>query len=203
MRFTKDHDWIVLEDGIATTGITAYAASQLGDIVFVELPAIGKMIKAGDSLAVVESVKAASDLNFPIAGEEPNPIPDDKTGKAGYPITATFPENQPIKSASAILTDGAGREVAAWFSSPETPANPKFAKLQGNTVCLIAKEPFRPGMTYTVLMRGTLGGQGWQKSWQFTTGSAGPSPARSGGHAEDGQVRHLCTGGGRGRMTAH
>lgn len=118
-------------------------------------------------------------LHFPIGGEEPNPIPDDRTGKAGYPITAFFPEDQPLQSASAILTDGTSREVAVWFSTPETPANPKFARNQGNTVCLIPKQPLRPNMTYTVLVRGTRGGQGWQKSWQFTTGSAGPTPAQA------------------------
>jgi glycine cleavage system H protein len=69
MRFTKDHEWIELKDGVATVGITAYAADQLGDIVFVELPEVGKALKAGDSLAVVESVKAASDVYSPIAGE--------------------------------------------------------------------------------------------------------------------------------------
>ena len=69
MRFTKDHEWIALEDGVATTGITAYAAAQLGDIVFVELPAIGKVLKPGDGLAVVESVKAASDVYAPLAAE--------------------------------------------------------------------------------------------------------------------------------------
>ncbi len=118
-------------------------------------------------------------LHFPIFGEEPNPIPADRTGKAGYPITAFFPEDQPLTSASAILTDGAHREVAVWFSTPETPANPKFAKHQGNTVCLIPKEPLRPRTTYTVLVRGTRGGEGWQKSWDFTTGSAGPTPAQA------------------------
>jgi glycine cleavage system H protein len=69
MRFTKDHEWIELKDGVATVGITAYAAEQLGDIVFVELPEVGKALKTGDGMAVVESVKAASDVYAPIAGE--------------------------------------------------------------------------------------------------------------------------------------
>ena len=59
MRFTKDHEWIELAGDVATVGITAYAAGQLGDVVFVETPDIGKTVKAGDPLAVVESVKAA------------------------------------------------------------------------------------------------------------------------------------------------
>jgi glycine cleavage system H protein len=70
MRFTKDHEWIEVDaDGVATIGVTAYAADQLGDVVFVELPDIGRQVKAGDGLAVVESVKAASDVYAPVAGE--------------------------------------------------------------------------------------------------------------------------------------
>ena len=69
MRFTKDHEWIDLKDGIATIGITAYAAEQLGDIVFLELPEVGRQLKSGDGMAVVESVKAASDVYAPISGE--------------------------------------------------------------------------------------------------------------------------------------
>ncbi|HEY3697663.1 glycine cleavage system protein GcvH [Phenylobacterium sp.] len=69
MRFTKDHEWIELEGGIAVVGITAYAAQQLGDVVFVEVPEVGKTVKAGDALAVVESVKAASDVYAPVSGE--------------------------------------------------------------------------------------------------------------------------------------
>jgi glycine cleavage system H protein len=69
MRFSKDHEWVSLEGEVATVGITAYAADQLGDIVFVELPAVGKAVKSGDGLAVVESVKAASDVLSPVSGE--------------------------------------------------------------------------------------------------------------------------------------
>jgi glycine cleavage system H protein len=75
MRFTKDHEWVVLEGDVATIGITAHAAEQLGDVVFVETPDVGKTVKAGDAFAVVESVKAASDVYAPISGEvvEANP----------------------------------------------------------------------------------------------------------------------------------
>jgi glycine cleavage system H protein len=69
MRFTKDHEWVELNGDVATVGITAYAAEQLGDVVFVELPDVGKALKAGDGMAVVESVKAASDVYAPISGE--------------------------------------------------------------------------------------------------------------------------------------
>jgi glycine cleavage system H protein len=69
MRFTKDHEWVELKGDVATVGITAYAAEQLGDVVFVEVPEVGKTVKAGDAFAVVESVKAASDVYAPISGE--------------------------------------------------------------------------------------------------------------------------------------
>jgi glycine cleavage system H protein len=69
MRFTKDHEWVEVAGDVATIGVTAYAAEQLGDVVFVELPEVGKAMKVGDNLAVVESVKAASDVYAPIGGE--------------------------------------------------------------------------------------------------------------------------------------
>ncbi len=68
MRFTKEHEWVRLDGEVATIGISAYAAGQLGDIVFVELPEVGKSVAPGDGFAVVESVKAASDVYAPVAG---------------------------------------------------------------------------------------------------------------------------------------
>ena len=69
MHFTKDHEWVELDGDVATVGVTAYAADQLGDVVFVETPPVGKAVKKGEQLAVVESVKAASDVYAPISGE--------------------------------------------------------------------------------------------------------------------------------------
>jgi glycine cleavage system H protein len=70
MRFTKSHEWVELaDDGTATVGITRYAADQLGDVVFVEVPDVGKTVTKGESFAVVESVKAASDVYSPLSGE--------------------------------------------------------------------------------------------------------------------------------------
>ncbi len=69
MRFTKDHEWVSLDGDVATVGITQYAADQLGDVVFVEVPDAGKTVSKGDSFAVVESVKAASDVYSPVSGE--------------------------------------------------------------------------------------------------------------------------------------
>jgi glycine cleavage system H protein len=67
--FTPDHEWIRVEGDIATIGVTDYAQSQLGDVVFVELPKIGRQLKKAEAAAVVESVKAASDVYAPITGE--------------------------------------------------------------------------------------------------------------------------------------
>jgi glycine cleavage system H protein len=66
--YTKDHEWVRLEGGVAIVGISIYAAEQLGDVVYVELPPVGKAVAAGADLAVVESAKAASDVYAPIAG---------------------------------------------------------------------------------------------------------------------------------------
>ena len=69
LRFSKSHEWLRVDGGVATIGITKYAADQLGDVVFVELPAAGKKISAGGEVAVVESVKAASEIYAPVSGE--------------------------------------------------------------------------------------------------------------------------------------
>jgi len=68
-RFTKDHEYVLLDGDTATIGITRHAQEQLGDIVYVGLPESGAKVKAGEAIAVVESVKAASDVFAPVAGE--------------------------------------------------------------------------------------------------------------------------------------
>jgi glycine cleavage system H protein len=94
LRFTKDHEWIRVEDGdVYAVGITAYAQSQLGDVVFVETPEVGKALAKGGQAAVVESVKAASDIYAPVSGTivaanealagEPGLVNTDPTG-AGW-----------------------------------------------------------------------------------------------------------------------
>jgi glycine cleavage system H protein len=69
IKFTKDHEWVKLEGGVATIGITEHAQNALGDVVFVELPEAGREVAAEEAIAVVESVKAASDVYAPIAGK--------------------------------------------------------------------------------------------------------------------------------------
>ena len=66
--YTETHEWVTVEDGVATVGITDYAQGQLGDVVFLELPAVGRHLETGDTVGVIESVKAASDLYSPVAG---------------------------------------------------------------------------------------------------------------------------------------
>jgi glycine cleavage system H protein len=69
LRYTKEHEWVRIEAGVATVGITQYAADQLGDIVFVELPEVGRSLDQFATFGVVESVKAVSDLFAPVSGE--------------------------------------------------------------------------------------------------------------------------------------
>ena len=69
LRFTKDHEWIRLDGELAVVGVTDYAQSQLGDVVYVELPEIGRRVEKGKEAAVVESVKAASEVYAPASGE--------------------------------------------------------------------------------------------------------------------------------------
>src|SRR5438105_4358547 len=91
LKFTKDHEWLAIEGDIATVGITQYAQGQLGDLVFIELPAAGRALERGAAAAVVESVKAASDVYSPISGavtqvnesvvNEPGLVNSDPMGK--------------------------------------------------------------------------------------------------------------------------
>jgi glycine cleavage system H protein len=92
--YTPDHEWVRIEGDIATIGVTDYAQSQLGDVVFVELPKLGRALKKAEAAAVVESVKAASDVYAPITGEvievndaltaDPALVNSDAGGKAWF-----------------------------------------------------------------------------------------------------------------------
>lgn len=78
-RYTTDHEWIELDGDVATVGITGHAQDQLGDIVYVELPEVGRSVAAAEAVATVESTKSVSDIYSPVAGEvsEVNPVPVD------------------------------------------------------------------------------------------------------------------------------
>lgn len=69
LQYTEEHEWVSVEGDVATVGISDFAQGQLGDVVFVELPAVGAEVSAGDQVAVVESVKAASEVYSPVSGE--------------------------------------------------------------------------------------------------------------------------------------
>ena len=94
LKFTDEHEWLNLDGDVATVGITAHAAEQLGDVVFVQLPEVGTKLSKGDGAAVVESVKAASDVYAPLSGEvvavnrtvvdDPASVNADPQGKAWF-----------------------------------------------------------------------------------------------------------------------
>lgn len=94
MKYTKEHEWLRVEGDLVVVGITEHAATQLGDVVFVELPETETMVAAGDEVVVIESVKAASDILAPVDGEivavnakltdNPSLVNEDPTGAAWF-----------------------------------------------------------------------------------------------------------------------
>lgn len=119
LKFTKDHEWLRIEAGVATVGITEHATEQLGDIVFVELPEPGASFAEGDTAATVESVKAASDVYAPVAGEiteanqaivdDPSIVNQDPMGKGWFfKIRLKDP-----KEAEALMDEAAYKQMIA------------------------------------------------------------------------------------------
>ena len=108
IKFTKDHEWISVDGDVATIGITDHAQSQLGDVVFVELPENGRKVAAHEACAVVESVKAASDVYAPLAGR----------------ITEF---NETVVDEPALVNRAAGDE--AWFFRMELADGAAFEEL--------------------------------------------------------------------------
>jgi len=118
IKYTKEHEWVRVEGDIGTVGITDHAQEQLGDLVFVELPAVGKTLAKGDEAAVVESVKAASEVYAPVGGEvvEVNAALNDDPAKVNadamgggwfFKIRIADPAEL-----DALLDDAAYRELA-------------------------------------------------------------------------------------------
>ena len=94
IKYTKDHEYISVEDGVGTIGITNHAQEKLGDVTYVEVPAVGKLVKRADAVGVVESVKAASDVYTPVSGavvqvnialaDKPELVNEDAEGAAWF-----------------------------------------------------------------------------------------------------------------------
>ena len=108
IRYSKEHEWVLVDGDTATVGISPYAQEQLGDVVFVELPEIGKKIEKGKELAVVESVKAASEVYAPVGGE----------------VTAA---NSALEAEPAKVNEDP--EGAGWFFKLKLADKAEFAKL--------------------------------------------------------------------------
>lgn len=102
MKFTEEHEWLEDVDGVITVGITDHAATQLGDVVFVDLPDVGQTITKGEEIVVIESVKAASDITAPLDGEitevntaladTPGMVNEDAEAAWFFRMTTTTPE---------------------------------------------------------------------------------------------------------------
>lgn len=119
LKFTAEHEWLKLEDGVATVGITSHAAEQLGDLVFVELPEVGATFEKNGEAATVESVKAASDVYCPLDGEiteinqaivdDPSLVNSDPQG-AGWFFKLKLAN---ASDADALLDEAAYKELIA------------------------------------------------------------------------------------------
>lgn len=119
VKFSKDHEWVKADGDVYIVGISEHAAEQLGDVVFVELPEVGKAYSRGDEMAVVESVKAASDVYAPISGEvvevnnaivdEPAKVNEDPAGAAWFvKLKASDPSEL-----DALMDEAAYKDFAA------------------------------------------------------------------------------------------
>ena len=129
MKFTKDHEWVRLDGDVATVGISKHAAEALGDVVFVETPEAGKTVSKGDSFAVVESVKAASDVYAPVSGEVIE----------GNAALASAPE-----------TVNADPEGEGWFARIKVSDASQVDALMDRATLILANQPSPSGSALTV-----------------------------------------------------
>ena len=111
--YTTDHEWLAIDGDVATVGITDYAQSQLGDVVFVELPKVGRSLKKAEAAAVVESVKAASDVYAPVTGE----VLETNDALAAEPaLVNSDAQARPGSSRSRLPTRASS--AASWMKPP-------------------------------------------------------------------------------------
>jgi glycine cleavage system H protein len=125
LKFTRDHEWILIHGDSATIGIAEHAQEQLGDLVFVELPKLGQSIGVGESVAIVESTKAASDVHAPIAGviveinqavvDDPSLVNSDPMGK-GWLFKMKIAERSQI---DALMDEQAYRSLVGSAASAQ------------------------------------------------------------------------------------
>lgn len=116
LKYLKTHEYLRLEGDTATVGITDFAQDQLGDVVFVELPAVGRTVKAGEAVAVVESVKTASDIYSPVSGEVievNNSLTDEPEKINAAPYGDGFLFKVRVTGSSDALLDAAGYRAVA------------------------------------------------------------------------------------------
>jgi uncharacterized protein YkwD len=133
---------------------------------------VGVDVTSGRGSSAVVCCPADGQKDVPTAyhaGERPDPVPQSKDHRAGFPVTVMFPPGAAVKDATARLLDGRGQEVAAWVSSPEQTVD---HDLQRNQVCLIARQPLQPGTRYTVTVSAQVDGAEWKETWRFTTRKA-------------------------------
>jgi len=105
LKYTEEHEWVLVEGDVATIGITDFAQDQLGDVVFVELPEVGDSVEAGETFGVVESVKAVSDVYAPVSGEviEINEdLPDEPETLNNSPYDAGWMVKVKLSDSSAL-----------------------------------------------------------------------------------------------------
>jgi hypothetical protein len=117
---------------------------------------------------VLYPVDEQKDVPLKFTPELPQAVPAAKENNAGYPVTVIFPPDAGVKDVTAVLKDGAGKEVDIWLSTPEQPAG-DHKQFQRNTVCLIAKAALKPRTTYTVTVKATVNDEAWSQKWSFTT----------------------------------
>lgn len=113
LKYTKDHEWVRVEGNVAVMGITEFAQSELGDLVFVDVPAAGKAVKQGETVCVVESTKAASDVYAPIAGKV-------KEGNAALSSAPELVNTKPYSDGWLVKLEGfSAADVAKLMSADE------------------------------------------------------------------------------------
>ena len=161
---TLFHRIPILHPGLRRVGIGYARGGRWGWISVIDV--MNGRQHGKPSPPVLWPVDGAGDAPLSLESENPNPIPQDKDGKGGHPITASFFGGEAVRAVKATLKAG-DEDVPFWLSTPEAPVDPRF---QANTICLIPKDPLRPGTLYTVTLSARVNGKAWAKRWSFTTG---------------------------------